>query len=61
MEERTRPSRRDQDNPGEDDDSSGDIIGGGSSGIVFHSLKEILEYIVSLFDRLYKALFTYDY
>ena len=49
------------DNPGEDDDSSGDIIGGGSSGIVFHSLKEILEYIVSLFDRLYKALFTYDY
>ena len=47
----------------DDDDSgsSGDVIGGGSSGIVFHSLKEILEYIVSLFDRLYKALFTYDY
>ena len=47
----------------DDDDSgsSGDVIGGGSSGIVFHSLREILEYIVSLFDRLYKALFTFDY
>ena len=48
----------------EDDDSGssgGNVSGGSSSGIVFHSLREILEYIVSLFDRLYNALFTYDF
>ena len=50
---------------GKDDDddnsSGGNVSGGSSSGLVFHSLKEILEYIVSLFDRLYNALFTYDF
>lgn len=45
----------------EDDSSGGNVSGGNSSGLVFDSLKEILEYIVSLFDRLYKALFIFDF
>ena len=36
--------------------SSGEILG--SSGLVFNHLKEILEFIATLFDRVYKALFT---
>lgn len=50
------------DDPGEDNNgSSGGGNNSSSSGLIFDSLKEILEYIISLFDRLYKALFIYDY
>lgn len=44
------------------DNKPGDDSGEGStSGLVFDNLKEILQYIVSLFDRLYEALFIFDY
>ena len=43
------------------DDGSGSGSGTGnqgSSGIKFYHVREILEYIVTIFDRVYKALFT---
>ena len=42
------------------DSGSGDNSGGnsGSSGLVFYHVREILEFVVTLFDRVYKALFT---
>ena len=42
------------------DNNQGGTSGGNSSssGLIFHHVKEILEYIVTLFDRVYKALFN---
>lgn len=45
--------------PDDGGDQGGSGIGGtGSSGIKFYHVREILEFIVTLFDRVYKALFT---
>lgn len=44
--------------PPEEDDGGSGIGGTGSSGIKFYHVREILEFIVTLFDRVYKALFT---
>ena len=41
------------------DNNQGGSIGNiGGSGKVFYHIREILEYVITLFDRVYKALFT---
>ena len=41
------------------DNNQGGSIGNiGASGKVFYHIREILEYVITLFDRVYKALFT---
>jgi hypothetical protein len=42
-----------------DEDTPGSGIGNqGSSGIKFYHVREILEFVITLFERVYKALFT---
>lgn len=46
------------DDPGSDDGGGSGSGNSGSSGLIFYHVREILEFIVTLFDRVYKALFT---
>ena len=43
---------------GDDNTGSGGSGNSGSSGLIFYHVREILEFVVALFDRVYKALFT---
>ena len=46
----------------EDDDQGGSNSGNqGSSGLIFKHVREILEYVVNIFDRVFKRLFGYDF
>ena len=46
----------------EDDDQGGSDSGNqGSSGLIFKHVREILEYVVNIFDRVFKRLFGYNF
>ena len=43
----------------DDDSGSGDNNSG--SGLIFNHIREILEYVVTIFNRVFKRLFGYDF
>lgn len=50
-----------EDSDDSEDDESGDSEDSGGSGIIFRHIREILEYVVTIFDRVFKRLFGYSF